>query len=179
MNSKTVKQIATELGTNKNVVYRIIQKFDIKPIEEENNDKGRKNATRYTLEDFAIIKNEFIRLQDTRRDTPENNKGTEHPNDSESIIESQRATIETLERELENARQTERELRELISNQIELLKKTQDMNATLTDTIRREQEIRAIQTLAIETKNKPKLLERITSIFHPNKQNEQTQESEI
>ena len=182
MDSKTVKQIATELGTNKNVIYRIIQKNKLQPIPEETSEQGRKNATRYSLEDFAIIKTEFIRLQDSRKATPEesqDNKSVNSREDLQSLIESQRATIETLERELETSKQTERELRELLANQMELLKQTQEMNSTLTDTIRREQEIRAIQTLAIETKNKPKLLERISSIFHPNKQTEQTKENDV
>lgn len=176
MDSRTVKQIATELGTNKNVIYRIIIKLGLEPIREETNGKERKNATRYTLEDFAIIKNEFIRLQNARRDVSEENKETDQPHDTESLIANQRAQIETLERELENARQTERELRELLSNQMELLRQSQEMNTNLTETIKREQEIRAIQTLAIETKDKPKLMERISNFFHPSNKDKTPEE---
>ena len=171
METKTVKQIAHELGTNKNVVYRIIQKMNLEPISEDTNEQGRKNATRYTLEDFSLIKAEFIRLQEARRATSEEIKENTEP-DLQSLIQSQRERIETLEKELETARQTEKDLRELLAKEMELLKQSQEMNANLTDTIRREQEIRAIKTLAIETKDKPKLLERLSSIFHPNRQTE-------
>ena len=170
--TKTVKQIASELGTNKNVIYRIIQKNNLRPIPEETNEQGRKNATRYTLGDFAIIKTEFIKLQETKKDTPEPSRDNENINsrlDLQSLIESQRERIESLERELETSRASEKDLRDLLSKQMEQLFESQRQNKQLQTIIEQEQKIRAIQTLAIETKNKPKLLERFTSLFKPNR----------
>jgi len=176
--TKTVKQIASELGTNKNVIYRIIQKNNLRPIPEETNEQGRKNATRYTLGDFAIIKNEFIRLQETKKDTPEpsrDNKDTNSLESLQSLIESQRERIESLERELAESKRAESELRELLNKQIDQLTESQNQNKQLQTIIEQEQRIRAIQTLSIETKNKPKLLERFTSIFKPSRATEPTE----
>lgn len=178
METKTVKQIANELGTNKNVVYRIIQKCNLRPIPEEINEQGRKNATRYTLGDFAIIKTEFIRLQETKKDSPEPSRDNEDVNSLsslQSLIESQRERIESLERELAESRKTESELRGLLSKQIDQLTESQKQNAQLQTIIEQEQRIRAIQTLSLETKNKPKLLERFTSIFKPSRATEPTE----
>ena len=58
--NRTVKEISKALGTNKDVVYRIIEKCHLEPVPNDN----PKEPKRYSDESNSIIKKEFHKLQE-------------------------------------------------------------------------------------------------------------------
>ena len=92
---RTVREITKELGTNKNVVYRIISKHNLKPIPTDN----PKEPKRYSDESYQIIRNEYGILQDKHGETtPETDK---NGSDNSDLITALQNQIERNEREIE------------------------------------------------------------------------------
>ena len=58
--NRTVRDMTKELGTNKNVIYRIIERQNLEPVPTAN----PKETKRYDDESYQIIKDEFSRLQE-------------------------------------------------------------------------------------------------------------------
>lgn len=62
--NRSVKDMTKLLGTNKNVIYRIITKLGLKPVQD-----GQNNTTKvYSDETYLEIKKEFERLQGRHQD---------------------------------------------------------------------------------------------------------------
>lgn len=67
---RSVKEIAKELETNKNVVYRIIKKHNLEPVPNDDKDA----PTEYSDRDFYIIQGEYKTLQARHKDAKEKNE---------------------------------------------------------------------------------------------------------
>lgn len=67
---RSVKEIAKELETNKNVIYRIIKKHNLEPVPNDDKDA----PTEYSDRDFYIIQGEYKTLQARHKDAKEKNE---------------------------------------------------------------------------------------------------------
>ena len=101
--NRTVKEITKLLGTNKNVVYRIIEKLELEPVP--NDDK--KAVKEYSEESYLEIKKAFRKLQekhsDTKTETETKNEtvsGSDNSDNSELIL-TLRKQIERYEDEID------------------------------------------------------------------------------
>ena len=93
--NRTVREITRELGTNKNVVYRIISKHNLKPVPTDN----PKETKRYSDEAYQIIVNEYGKLQEKHGETQ--TETTPNSSDNSDLITALQNQIERNEKEIE------------------------------------------------------------------------------
>ena len=88
--NRSVKDIAKALGTNKNVIYRIINKLGLEPVE----DSGTASKL-YSDESVSIIKKEYKSLQERHQDTSETVSDGFGRSEYVSMLENQVRRYET------------------------------------------------------------------------------------
>lgn len=93
--NRTVREITKELGTNKNVVYRIINKMNLEPVTNEN----PKEPKRYSEESFQIIKERYSALQEWHGETQTESGSIS--SDNSDIVLALKNQIERYEKEIE------------------------------------------------------------------------------
>ena len=176
----TIREIAQELGTDKNVIYRLIKKLDISPSTREHSANAREhsrapkaNAAKYYDKEAveAIITEYSKRNAETTANTSERSRtlADEKTSARANTCEHSRTLandelINTLKAQIDN-------LNEQIKNQNETIKHHEKTIDNLTELLAHEQEINKAQ-LMISAANKPSLLERITGKFKRNKPEE-------
>lgn len=90
---RTVKEITKALGTNKNVIYRIIEKHQLEPVPTDN----PKEPKRYSDDSFITIKKAYRALQEKHGDG-----GTDNGNsDNHELIISLQNQIKRYETEID------------------------------------------------------------------------------
>jgi len=152
--NRTVREIARELNTNKNVVYRIIEKQNLEPVPTAN----PKEPKRYSDESFQIIKERFSILQDWHGETKTEPKPVKA--DVSVLVQTLQRQIERYEKEidrlnatLEKKDETIREKDETIKDLTDKLGKATEYNHAQTiryqEIIAREQSTRLL--LAAQT----------------------------
>lgn len=92
---RTVKEIARELGTNKNVIYRIISKHNLAPVPTDN----PKESKRYDNESYLIIQKEYEALREKHGEVKEEQKGV--GSDNSDLITELQNQIERKDKEIE------------------------------------------------------------------------------
>lgn len=93
--NRTVREITKALGTNKNVVYRIISKNNLEPIPNDN----PKEPKRYSDEAYRIIENEYNKLQEKHGGSKEDMPG--NSTDNSDLITELQNQIERKDKEIE------------------------------------------------------------------------------
>lgn len=93
--NRTVREITKALGTNKNVVYRIISKNNLEPIPNDN----PKEPKRYSDESYKIIENEYNKLQEKHGESKEDMPG--NSTDNSDLITELQNQIERKDKEIE------------------------------------------------------------------------------
>lgn len=164
---KTIKAIAEELGTNKAVIYRIIQKLGLNESEHSRtlaNDapNTKANTAKYYDETAQeAIKTEYLRRGERVPSNSEPNTRehlTEHPENARERSAEHQANTELIK--------TLREQIEALQSEIEHLRANNDKQAEtiteLTALLSREQELRA-HNLMIESKAKQGFFARLLS----------------
>lgn len=166
-NDKTIKAIAEELGTNKAVVYRIIQKLGLQESEHSRTlantiPNTKANTAKYYDENAQeAIKNEYLRRGERAQSNSEPNTrehpGEHSPNAREHYTEYQANTelIKALHEQIDALQSEVEHLRETTESQAETIRE-------LTSLLHREQELRA-STLLIESKHKQGFFARLLS----------------
>lgn len=151
----TIRDIANQLGTDKNVVYRIIKKLDIAPSTREHSANAsehsrtlKANAPKYYDPEIVnIVKTELERMRaDKTTDNAEHSESTrehsantsehfsstrEHsrtPEPNTELIDVLRAQIDGLNRQIEMQAATISHHEETISNLTALLAHEQELN---------------------------------------------------
>lgn len=168
---KTIKELAEELGTNKAVVYRIIQKLGLQESEHSRTlantspnttENTKTNTPKYYDENAQeAIKNEFSRRGERAQSKSEPNtrehpgehsaNARKHQSEHQANTELEKALhgqIETLQSEVSH-------LRETVDQQAETIRE-------LTSLLHREQELRA-SNLLIESNHKQGFFSRLLS----------------
>lgn len=137
MMNRSVKEIAKYLGTNKNVVYRLINKNGLEPVS--GSDSGSKV---YDDESFLIIKTEFRKLQTKHQDSDSRQPGGE----SSELIEVLREQIRRNEMEIDQLRDQIREkdqaILELTDKITKMVESTNLVRVRDQELLAREQETR-------------------------------------
>ena len=82
--NRSVKEIAKTLGTNKNVIYRIINKFGLEPVE----DSGTVSKL-YSDESVQIIRKEYKSLQERHQTTSDGVSGGQNDSQYVTMLENQ------------------------------------------------------------------------------------------
>lgn len=152
--NRTVREITKELGTNKNVIYRIIERQNLEPVPTVN----PKEPQRYDDESFQIIKDEFSRLQEKHGETKTEPKPVRA--DTSVLVQTLQRQIDRYEKDIdrlnatiEKKDETIRERDETIKDLTDKLGKATEYNHTQTiryqEIIAREQSTRLL--LAAQT----------------------------
>lgn len=174
--TRTIKEIAAELGTNKNVIYRIIKKLDLEPSTREHSANAcehsrtpKANSAKYYDADAinAIIA-EYSRMY-----PDDKQKKNEHPANAREHLESTRERSRTPEPNtelIEALRSQIEQLKAENERQNETIKHHEQTIESLMRSLEAAQDISKAQ-LVIAAAKKPKLLERIAAKFKKN-QNE-------
>ena len=115
--NRSVKEIAKTLRTNKNVIYRIIDKKGLEPVEDAENTTSKV----YSDESYQIIKTEFRSLQERHQDA----KTRESDDDQSQVITMLENQISRYETEIDR-------LNKIIENKDETIK---DLTDKLTKTV--------------------------------------------
>lgn len=133
----STREIAQRLGTDRNTVYRLIHKLDIKP--DPNNDS---KTLKYSPDAVKLIRDAYKDLQRSKGKTTTQEQET--PQDAPSdLVDAYKQTISMQQATIEN-----------LQKQIDVL----------TALLNHEQELRARQ-LAIESGRRPTLGERFKGLF--------------
>lgn len=112
--NRTVRDMTKELGTNKNVIYRIIERQNLEPVPTAN----PKETKRYDDESYQIIKDEFSRLQEKHGDTtPKKSNGA-----SSDLLQTLQRQIERYEKEIDRLNATIEKKDETIRQKDEYIK---------------------------------------------------------
>jgi len=82
--NRSVKEIAKSLGTNKNVIYRIINKLGLEPVE----DSGTASKL-YSDESVQIIRKEYKSLQERHQTTSDGVSGGQNESQYVTMLENQ------------------------------------------------------------------------------------------
>ena len=82
--NRSVKDIAKSLGTNKNVIYRIINKFGLEPVE----DSGTASKL-YSDESVQIIRKEYKSLQERHQTASDGVSGGQNESQYVTMLENQ------------------------------------------------------------------------------------------
>ena len=91
--SKSVKEMTLSLKTNKNVIYRIIEKLGLEPVPNDD----PKAPKEYSDEDYIQIKKAFYKLQEKHNNSvPETNDNSELLVMLQSQIKKQALDIQRL-----------------------------------------------------------------------------------
>lgn len=132
--TKTIKQIAESIGTDKNVIYRIIKKLDIPEHSASDRERSGANTARY-YDDTAIeqIRTEYNRMhpeQDasTREHIRNDRERSGAPDAStDDIVSVLRAQIASLTRQIESQNETIRHQDATIDRLTGLLEHEQEL----------------------------------------------------
>lgn len=146
----SVKEISESLGVNRNKIYRAIKNLDLEPLSVD-------GISKYNDQAIEAIKAEISRI-DTK-------KAPSKPNRTEQARETDRVDLVDA-------------LRETIRVQAETIDHLKSENIELREMIRREQDIR-FGKLAIEASTKPKLTDRIKSLFSGRNKSQENEPKEI
>ncbi len=146
----SVKEISESLGVNRNKIYRAIKNLDLEPLSVD-------GISKYNDQAIEAIKAEISRI-DTK-------KAPSKPNRTEQARETDRVDLVDA-------------LRETIRVQAETIDHLKSENIELREMIRREQDIR-FGKLAIEASTKPKLTDRIKSLFSGRNKSQESEPKEI
>lgn len=146
----SVKEISESLGVNRNKIYRAIKNLDLEPLSVD-------GISKYNDQAIEAIKAEISRI-DTK-------KAPSKPNRTEQARETNRVDLVDA-------------LRETIRVQAETIDHLKSENIELREMIRREQDIR-FGKLAIEASTKPKLTDRIKSLFSGRNKSQESEPKEI
>lgn len=150
---RTVKEIAKSLGTNKNVVYRIIDKYHLEPVPSS--EDGANQAKRYSDDDYFTIKTEFQKLQTKHQENARN----------DSQDDGLSPTIELLLRAKDDEIDRLRAENDRLHAQVEKLTTAlQQEQHNMSEFVKHEQTLRAM-TLSIEANHKPGFFERLRGKF--------------
>lgn len=134
--NKTVREIARELETNKNVIYRIIEKQNLEPVPTAN----PKDPKRYSDESFEIIKERFLILQNWKGETKKENA----PVSSDVSV-----LVQTLQRQIDRYEKDIDRLNAIIDKKDETIRQKDELIKELTDN-NHDQTIRYQELLARE-----------------------------
>lgn len=146
----SVKEISESLGANRNKIYRAIKNLDLEPLSVD-------GVSKYDDQAVEAIKAEIDRI-DTK-------KAPSKPNRTEQARENDRGDLVDA-------------LRETIKVQAETIEHLKSENIELREMIRREQDIR-FGKLAIEASTKPKLTDRLKSLFSGRNKSQEDTAKEI
>lgn len=116
--NRSVKDIAKTLRTNKNVIYRIIDKKGLEPVQDDQNT----TAKVYSDESYQVIRDEVRKLKERHQDT----KSEVSDSDQSEIIERLERQIERYENEIDR-------LNKIIENKDETIK---DLTDKITETVK-------------------------------------------
>jgi hypothetical protein len=146
----SVKEISESLGVNRNKIYRAIKNLDLEPLSVD-------GISKYDYQAVEAIRAEIDRI--------ETKKAPSKPNRTEQARETDRVDLVDA-------------LRETIRVQAETIDHLKSENIELREMIRREQDIR-FGKLAIEASTKPKLTDRIKSLFSGRNKSQENEPKEI
>ena len=133
--NRTVRDMTKELGTNKNVIYRIIERQSLEPVPKIR----PQDPQRYSDESFQIISDEYSRLQEKHgHDTPKRSSGSK-TTDLISVLEKQ---INQYEKEIER-------LNKIIESKDEYIKDLTEKNHI--ETVRYQEILAREQTTKLLT----------------------------
>lgn len=116
--NRSVKDIAKTLRTNKNVIYRIIDKKGLEPVQDDQNT----TAKVYSDESYQVIRDEVRKLKERHQDT----KNEVSDSDQSEIIERLERQIERYENEIDR-------LNKIIESKDETIK---DLTDKITETVK-------------------------------------------
>lgn len=154
---RTVKEIAKSFGTNKNVIYRIIDKLNLEPVPSS--EDGANQAKRYSDDAYYSIKTEFQKLQTKHQETVK----------TDVQSEGMTPTIELLLRAKDDEIDRLRAENDRLYSQVEKLTTAlQQEQHNMSEFVKHEQTLRAM-TLSIEANHKPNLFQRLRGKFGGNK----------
>lgn len=149
--NRSVKDIARTLGTNKNVIYRIIDKLGLEPVTDS--DSASKV---YSDGDQLLIRDEYKKIKTKHQDD-----GTKQPlSENSTLIDLLQEQIRRLE--LDNERlqdqldRKDQDLREMTARYTEL-------SAQLISIKKRDQDLKALE---LNTKSQQLLIESDHSHFN-------------
>lgn len=112
--NRSVKEISKELGTNKNVVYRIIAKHNLEPVPNDDKDAAKE----YSERDFIIIQGEYRTLQARHKDAKtKTEKGS--MSDSDRLIQRYENEIDRLNLVIADKDQQIKELTDKLTQALE------------------------------------------------------------
>lgn len=136
MELRSIRDISKELGTDKNVVYRIIKKLGIRPSTPEHSTSAtastKANSTKYyCADDVSKIIEEFHRTHpehsENARECTENARERSEDTDIIRVLESQ---IDLLQSQIKALQETNTKQAETISDLTELLHREQELRAS-------------------------------------------------
>jgi TolA-binding protein len=134
--NRTVREIARELGTNKNVIYRIIEKQNLEPVPTI----SEKETKRFSDESFQIIKERYSALKEWHG---------EAKTESKPVSSDASALVQTLQRQIDRYEKEIDRLNATIEKKDELIKELTDNNHA--QTIRYQELIAREQTTMLLT----------------------------
>lgn len=147
--NRSVKDMTKSLETNKNVIYRIIDKLGLEPVQDDEN-----NAVKvYSEESYQAVKKEFRKIQDKHGDVKQE---TVPGSDTSELVLTLRKQIERYETEIDRLNKNIEKKDETIRDLTDKLAKTVE-NSHL-ETIRnqellaREQTTKLLLTAQSQTK---------------------------
>lgn len=149
--NRSVKEIAKLLGTNKNVIYRIINKLGLEPVE----DSGTTSKV-YTDTDVNVIKKEFKSLQERHQDTSDGHSGGSVGSDSSQYVIMLENQIRRYEDEIDRLNEQIRQKDQAILDLTDKLTKTVESShlesLRYQQLIAREQDTKLLLTAQSQTK---------------------------
>ena len=136
--NRTVRDMTKELGTNKNVIYRIIERQNLEPVPTAN----PKETKRYDDESYQIIKDEFSRLQEKHGE----NK-TETENKNRTVSSDLSILVQTLQRQIDRYENEIDRLNAKIEQKDETIRQKDETIRELTDQLGKANEYNHAQTI--------------------------------
>lgn len=146
--NRSVKEIANSLRTNKNVIYRIIEKKGLEPVQDAENGPSKV----YSDQAYQIIKTEFRALQERHQDA----KKADTDNDQTRIVTMLEDQIRRFETEIDRLNQIIDTKDETIRDLTDKLTKTVESSHLETlryqELLAREQDTKLLLTAQSQTR---------------------------
>lgn len=146
--NRTVKEITRSLGTNKNVIYRIIEKLGLEPVQDAENTTSKV----YSDEAYLEIKKEFNSLQARHKDARNqvsDTSQTELVTMLENQIRRYETEIDRLNHIIESKDET---IKQLTNDLTETVKTSHLESMRYQELIAREQDTKLLLTAQSETR---------------------------
>ena len=154
--NRSVKEMTKALGTNKNVIYRIIEKLGLEPVPNDD----VKAVKEYSDESYLEIKKAFRKLQEKHGDTKPENVTT--PDNSELML-TLRKQIERYEDDIdrlnsvietkdETIRQKDAYIKELTDKLTETVKASHVETMRYQELLAREQSTKLLLTAQAQSR---------------------------